>query len=105
MLKDGFTSAASDLETRKLREAQVEGDRMLAATASALAQDLDLLSLAERADIDALMLALRLTLPGTDADAIDAAVLQLAQGTEAFAGARMNRSIQKALTGRTVEEL
>ena len=105
MLKDGFASAASDLEARKLREAQVDGDRMLAATASALALDSDLLSPQERSDIDALMLALRQTLSGSQAEVIDAAVLQLAKGTEAFAGARMNRSIQQALTGRTLEEL
>ncbi len=105
MLKDGFASAASDLETRKLREAQVEGDRMLAATASALALDVDLLSPVEHREIEALMLALRQTLSGSDANVIDAAVLQLAKGTEAFAGARMNRSIQQALTGRNLEEL
>lgn len=105
MLKDGFASAESDMVARALREAQVEGDRMLAATGSALAADADLLSAEERATIDALMLALHDRLAGSDAAAIETAVEQLAKGTEAFAGARMNRSIQKALTGRRVEQL
>ena len=105
MLKDGFASAQSDMDARRLREAQVEGDRMLAATDSALAQDADLLSAEERIAIDALMHDLRRSLSGGSAEAIDAAVQQLAKGTEAFAGARMNRSIQKALTGRSVEQL
>ncbi len=51
------------------------------------------------------MQALRHEVAGTDADAIDTAVKALARGTEAFAAARMNRSIQKALTGRSVEQL
>lgn len=105
MLKDGFASAQADMDARKLREAQVEGDRMLAATDSALAQDADLLAPDDRAAIDALMAALRQALRGDSAEAIDAAVQHLAKGTEAFAGARMNRSIQKALTGRSVEQL
>jgi len=105
MLKDGFASAQSDMDARKLREAQVEGDRMLAATDSALAQDADLLTRDERSAIDTLMQALRQALGGSSAEAIDLAVQQLAKGTEAFAGARMNRSIQKALTGRSVEQL
>jgi molecular chaperone HscA len=105
MLKDGFASATSDMDARKLREAQVEGDRMLAATQSALDQDEDLLMPQERQDIDVLMHALRETLDNSNAETIDAAVVALAKGTEAFAGARMNRSIQQALTGRRVEQL
>ncbi len=105
MLRDGFASAEADMGARKLREAQVEGDRMLAATESALVADGDLLAADERAAIDALQLSLRQQLQGNNADAIDAAVQALAQGTEAFASARMNRSIQQALTGRSVEQL
>ena len=40
-----------------------------------------------------------------DPHAIDAAVKALGAGTEAFAGARMNRSIRAALAGRNVEEV
>ena len=105
MLRDGFASAQSDMDARKLREARLEGDRMLAATDNALRADADLLQADEREGIDALMRALREQVSGQDADAIDAAVKALARGTEAFAAARMNRSIQQALTGRSVEQL
>ncbi|MBN8502897.1 MAG: Fe-S protein assembly chaperone HscA [Burkholderiales bacterium] len=105
MLKDGFSSAQSDMAARKLREAQVEGERMAAATEAALALDGDLLPQAEREAIGLLLQALRKQVAGAEADAIEAAVHQLAQGTEAFAAARMNRSIQQALKGRTVAEL
>jgi molecular chaperone HscA len=78
---------------------------MLAATASAMHQDADLLSADERHTIDHLMMLLRQCVASDDADAIDAAVKALASGTEGFAAARMNRSIQTALTGRSVEQL
>ncbi|MFN8850284.1 MAG: Fe-S protein assembly chaperone HscA [Inhella sp.] len=104
MLRDGFASAQSDMEARKLREARVEGDRMLAATATALQADADLLPEEERREIDVLLRDLHAAVSGNDADAIDEAVRALAKGTESFAAARMNRSIQQALTGRSVEQ-
>ncbi|MGS0758477.1 Hsp70 family protein, partial [Roseateles sp. GG27B] len=51
MLKDGFASAETDMQARKLREAQVDAERMALATQSALAADGDLLSAAEQAEI------------------------------------------------------
>nr|WP_295082884.1 Fe-S protein assembly chaperone HscA [uncultured Roseateles sp.] len=105
MLKDGFASAETDMTARKLREARVEAERMILATQSALAADGDLLSAAERADLAALQQTLADTAQGEDADAIDAAVKALADGTEAFAAARMNRGIHKALTGRSIEQI
>jgi len=105
MLKDGFASAEADMEARKLREASVEAERMRLATLSALAADGDLLSQSEQADIAGLLQSLSDAAAGTDAAAIDAAVERLAQGTEAFAAARMNRGIHKALTGRSIEQI
>lgn len=105
MLKDGFASAETDMAARKLREARVEAERMTLATQSALAADGDLLSDAERADLQSLLQALALEAEGENADAIDAAVEALAKGTESFAAARMNRGIHKALTGRSVDQI
>ena len=105
MLKDGFASAEGDMAARKLREARVDAERMLLATASALAADGDLLSTEERAAIDALSQSVSEIAPGEDADAINAAVEALAHGTEGFAAERMNRGIQQALTGRNIENL
>ena len=42
---------------------------------------------------------------GEDHAAIDSAVERLAEGTESFAAARMNRGIQAALTGRKLNDL
>ena len=44
MLTESFSSAEADMQARSLRESQVEAERMLLATRSALAADGDLLS-------------------------------------------------------------
>jgi molecular chaperone HscA len=103
MLKDGFNSAEGDMAARKLREAKVEAERMVLATRSALAADGDLLPEAERQALEARMIALAAM--ADDADAIDAAVKALAEATEGFAAQRMNRSIARALTGRSLNQL
>ncbi|RRD57388.1 Fe-S protein assembly chaperone HscA [Comamonadaceae bacterium OH2545_COT-014] len=106
MLQDSFSTAQADMAARALVEARVEADRMLLATQSALAADGALLSAGERVSIDALMHALRDTAASSpDAAAIDAATEALAKGTEAFAAARMNAGIQKALAGKAVDTL
>jgi molecular chaperone HscA len=103
MLQDSFTTAEADMKARALVEARVDGDRMRLATQSALAADGDLLSAAQRADIDALLAAVVAAQPLQDAARIEAATQALAKGTEAFAALRMNRGIQKALAGKNVE--
>jgi molecular chaperone HscA len=105
MLKDGFAHAEDDMAARSLREARVDAERMVLATRSALAADGALLSDAERADIERLIEATAATARGDDAHAIEAAVEALAEGTEAFAAARMNQGIRQALAGRRLEEV
>ena len=105
MLKDGFAHADGDMAARSLREAQVDAQRMLLATRAALQADAALLSSPEQADIDALLTQLQATAIGSDAHAIEAAVKALAEGTEAFAAARMNQGIRQALSGRTLDEI
>ena len=123
MLQDSFSTAEVDMKARALAEARVDADRMLLATQSALDADADLLSGADRAEIDALMVELMAALkntvggplpnvtsgapetsalPTADAAAIEAATKALAQGTEAFAAARMNRGIRTALAGKNI---
>ena len=67
--------------------------------------DGDLLTPEERASIEALIGAVEALRPSGDRHAIDAAVEALAKGTEAFAAARMNRGIRRALAGRRVEDV
>jgi len=106
MLQESFTTAEQDMKARALAEAQVDAQRMLLATQTALDVDGALLSAHERAHIDALMEQLRnVAAASHDAGAIEAATQALAKGTEAFAAERMNHSIQQALAGKNVEEI
>ena len=88
-----------------MAEAQVDADRMILATQSALAADADLLGPNERAQVDSLMAGLTDTRAHGDAAAIEAATQALAKGTEGFAAERMNRGIQKALAGKNIESV
>jgi molecular chaperone HscA len=106
MLQDSFASAEADMQARALAESRVDANRMLLATQSALDADGALLTADERAQIDARMLALRaIAADSADPAAIEAATKTLAEGTEAFAAARMNASIQRALAGKRIESL
>ncbi|OYV00605.1 MAG: hypothetical protein CFE45_08450 [Burkholderiales bacterium PBB5] len=105
MLQEGFASADVDMAARRLSEARVEAERMTLATRAALAADGELLTADEVAAIEALLTDLARTAAGSDHAAIDSAVERLATGTEAFAAARMNRGIQAALTGRTLDQI
>jgi molecular chaperone HscA len=105
MLRESFSTAEQDMKARALTEARVEAERMLLATQSALDADGQLLSDIERATIGALMGQLREVEAASDAAAIDAAIQELAKGTEAFAARRMNEGIRKALAGKNVEAI
>jgi molecular chaperone HscA len=105
MLRDSFGAAEADMAERSLREAQVDADRLLVATESALDADGDLLSAEERSGIDAAMAQLRRVRAQADRGAIDVALKTLAAATENFAAERMNRGMRRALAGRRVEDV
>ncbi|MDB5729335.1 MAG: hscA, partial [Noviherbaspirillum sp.] len=105
MLQDSFASADQDMKSRALREEQVEAERILLATQSALDADGSLLSETERAEVLALMDVVRQKVQGDDHDAIKAAISALANGTEEFAARRMDRSVRTALAGKRLDEL
>ena len=105
MLQEGFGAADADMTERSLRESQVDADRLLAATRTALASDGELLTDKQRSDIEALIVGLAGARYGNDRGAIDAAIKTLAAGTDDFAAERMNRNIRRALSGRSVEDI
>ena len=103
MLAESFSTAQQDMKARALAEAQVDADRMVLATQSALFADADLLSANERAQIDSLMVGLADARVHGDAAGIELATQALAKGCKEFAAQRMNRGIQKALAGKNIE--
>jgi molecular chaperone HscA len=110
MLQDSYASADVDMVARALREEQVEAERMLLATQSALDQDGALLSLEERAAVDLLMQQARAAHALSGAGELDhhglkLAVEALALGTEEFASRRMDRSVRSALAGKTLDQV
>ncbi len=105
MLADSFSRAEDDVAARALREATVDADRLLAATASAVAADADLLSVTQHAAIDAAVAEVRAARRGDDRDAIGKAVDALAAATGDFAATRMNRGIARALAGRRIDDV
>jgi molecular chaperone HscA len=105
MLQESEAHAVDDMEARALGEAQVEGERMLAATRSALDADGDLLAPEERASIDAAMATVQRLVASADRHALSAAVVALNVATEDFAARRMDRSVTGALAGRSVDSL
>ena len=105
MLQDSFTSAESDMQLRALREEQVEAERILLATQSALNADGALLTVDERAAITLLMEAVRKQKQGEDHDKVKASVAALADGTEDFAARRMDQSVRTALAGRRLDDI
>ena len=105
MLQDSFSSAEQDMQLRALREEQVEAERILIATQSALDQDADLLSVEERSAIDTLMSQVRSAAQGSEHSIIKDAVEALAKATEEFAARRMDRSVRSVLAGRKLDEI
>jgi molecular chaperone HscA len=105
MLQESNGHAEDDMHARNLREQKVEALRLLESVSSALSEDADLLDAAERAKIDSMVTALREAGAGEDPEAIKQAINTLSKGTEEFAARRMNRTILRALQGRSVSDL
>lgn len=105
MLKESFSHASDDAFRRALREAQVEGQRLIEAVQSALKEDAELLSTLERAHVDTCILRLQTACIGDDRRAIDQAMDALNMGTTEFAARRMNKSVSKALSGKRIDQI
>ena len=105
MLKAGYEHAGEDMQARKLGEAQVEAEGLLAGLRAALAKDADLLSDAELRDLEQNVAALEAVMAGNQPEAIRDATESLGRATETFAARRMDRSIQAALQGVAITDL
>jgi molecular chaperone HscA len=105
MLQESFASAEQDMAARALAEARVDAQRLLLSVRDALDADGDLLTLDHRRKIDGQLAALDAVRMQDDVAAIEAGVKALAAATEAFAAARMNRGIRRALAGQSVDAI
>jgi len=105
MLKDSMEHAKDDAMARALKEAIVEGERMIEATAAAMKEDPHLLSAAETAKIAATIAKLREAMAGDNRRLINIAMDDLGFETQEFAHRRMDQSIKKVLSGRNVDDI
>ncbi|MFM6979652.1 MAG: Hsp70 family protein, partial [Methylophilaceae bacterium] len=105
MLKSSFDAAEQDKHARALREAVVDGERLLETIQAALNQDSDLLSEVELSEIHVQMKTLRELLSSDKKDAINAAVESLNLATERFAVKRMDASVKQVLAGQDLNQL
>jgi molecular chaperone HscA len=105
MLRESFGTASQDMAARALAEARLEADRMVIAVQSALSSDRGLLDAESQTQIDALVMACIASKTLEDAKAIEQITADLAKATEAFAAARMNVGITRALAGKNIENI
>ena len=105
MLKDSMSNAAEDMAARARAEAVVEAESLTDAVNTALELDSDLLEAEELQQIQQDIAALQGRLKDGKAEDIRAAVAKLSHSTDNFAAKRMNRNIQRALTGQSVDNI
>jgi molecular chaperone HscA len=105
MLRASMEYAADDRDARRLREQQVDADRVLEALQSALAVDGEqLLDAQERSAIDAAAELLVEQRKGSDYRAIKKAIEAVEKASSGYVERRMNSSIRDAMAGHNVDE-
>ena len=105
MLTAGYEHDSVDMLARKVGEARAEAEALMAGIHAALAQDQDLLSETELADLEGEIAALETALDTDDPDQMRDATERLGRASELFAARRMDRSIQVALQGVALTDL
>ena len=106
MLKESMSNASDDMAARARAEAVVEAEGLVFAVKAALALDSDLLDENELTQIEEAIAAAEQSIQtGIAAEDIRHAVAALSTATDEFAAKRMNRNLQRALTGQKIEEL
>jgi len=106
MLKDSFANAGVDLAQRMLAEIRLEADALLEALNNALARDADeLLSSDELGKIQSAMQELKEVKATDNQEKIKIKIDNLNDISLEFAGKRMNKSINAAITGKKVSDI
>ncbi|OAM27235.1 MULTISPECIES: Fe-S protein assembly chaperone HscA [Eikenella] len=105
MLADSISHAGGDAAARARAEAVVEAESLIGAVEAALELDGDLLDESSLAVIRTQIATLQSLLSEAEANPIRNATAALAAGTDDFAAKRMDRNIQRALTGHRVEDM
>jgi molecular chaperone HscA len=106
MLKASMDNAQDDMQSRMLKEQQVEAARVQENLQGALDSDgKALLATSEIQAIEVGLTRLNKLAKGTDKEAIKAAIKQLDKLSETFAQKRMDQSIKSAFSGQSVDHI
>jgi molecular chaperone HscA len=105
MIEESVEHAEDDLEARALHETRVEGERLLEAVIAAMEQDSALLGDDKKDALSQALEALKTALRGDDRSAIEKAMAALDAASQEFAALRMNKRIQEALVGHSLDEV
>ena len=105
MLRDSMDYAEDDMQSRMLREQQVEAERVIEALDAALASDGDeLLSEQEKNTIAQAREKLLDAKAGDDNDNIKSAIKNIEDACADYVARRMNTNIRNAMQGHSVDE-
>lgn len=105
MLTASMQNAKQDMQARMLKEQQVEASRVREALLSALEIDGELLSEQERQSIEQQLAQLLEVAEAGDTQAIKAAIEVMDDASQEFASRRMDKSINAALAGQSVDDI
>lgn len=105
LLRESQARAADDVRMRLLLEARADAESLCQAITAALAQDAGLLTALEKAALDEEVASLQRAMAGEDAAEIKAATARVNAASDDFAAKRMDASIQKAFTGKHLDQL
>ncbi len=105
MLRDSIDHAQDDMDSRNLREQQVDADRVIEALEAALAADGDrLLNDEERRTVDTALAALREIARSEEISVIKEGISAIEKTCGFYVERRMNQSIHDAMAGHKVNE-
>ena len=105
MLEDSFNLDNEDKESRALSEVKIEGSQLLEMIKNAIKEDSDLLKDTELNLLQKNLDKLKQSLESSDRSHIEELTKKLNNDSQSFAAKRMDRSIQKALTGKSLNSL
>jgi Fe-S protein assembly chaperone HscA len=104
MIRESFDKAEEDMRQRQVREARVEADNILAATAKAKkSQAYAALSIEERSGIESAIRELESVYNGNDHHVLNERIEALNRATQHLAENMMNSAVRGALRGTKIE--
>ncbi|PJE79731.1 Chaperone protein HscA [invertebrate metagenome] len=106
MIKSSLDHAGDDMAYRRLKEQQVEAERLFDALRIALEKDgKTLLSPEEFSALNADLISLERISKSSNVAEITAEIKRVSATSEAFAASRMNHGVKKALAGQNIDDM